>query len=354
MTRHALPNPVAVVAVVLALCLPAVPAAAQNIQNLPQVSPAAEVAQRVGVADVEISYHRPSVNDRKVWGGLVPYDQVWRAGANDNTTITFSHPVRVEGQALDAGTYGLHMLPSEGGEWQVIFSDVSSAWGSFSYDESEDALRVPVKPREGDFAEQLSYSFHDVTTDQAVVALSWADLEVPFTVAFDTNALALAEIESQLRHIPRFSWQGWSSAAAYLAANDYEHDKALEWIDRSIAMDENGQNLGIKVRLLHQMDRRAEAKEILARALAVSNEAQVNQLGYLFLTSGDPDTAREIFRHNVETHPDSWNTYDSLAEAYAHDGDEAKARELYAKARSMAPETQHQRIDGILEGLDAR
>lgn len=337
---------------VLALLLPALPALAQpTIQGMPRVSPAAQVAQRVGVADVEIQYHRPSINGRTVWGALVPYDQVWRAGANDNTTIRFSHPVEVQGKPLAAGTYGLHVLPKEDGGWQLILSHVSTAWGSFSYDEAEDALRVAVRPAPAAFAEQLAYGFRDVTEDSAVVTLHWEELEVPFTVAFDTPALALAEIEKQLHHLPQFSWQGWSDAAAYLAANDYEHEKALEWIDRSIGMNENGRNLGIKVRLLRQMDRDDEARELLARALEVSNEAQVNQLGYLFLGSGDPETAIEVFQHNVDTHPDSWNVYDSLAEAYAAHEDTARARELYQKARSMAPETQHPRIDGLLDGL---
>ena len=337
---------------VLALLLSALPALAQQtVQGLPRPSPAAEVAQRVGVADVEIQYHRPSVNGRTVWGALVPYDQVWRAGANDNTTIRFSHPVEVQGKPLAAGTYGLHMLPEEDGNWQLILSHVSTAWGSFSYDEAEDALRVGVRPVPAAFAEQLTYGFRDVTADSAVITLHWEELEVPFTVAFDTPALALAEIEKQLHHLPRFNWQGWSSAAAYLAANDYEHEKALEWIDRSIAMDENGQNLGVKVRLLRQMDRDEESRQLLARALEVSNEVQVNQLGYLFLGSGDSETAIEVFQHNVDTHPESWNVYDSLAEAYATRDDRARARELYQKARSMAPEAQHPRIDGLLEGL---
>lgn len=338
---------------VFTVLLVAGPLAAQTIQDLPRVSPGAEVAQRIGVSDVEITYHRPSVNDRELWGALVPYGQVWRAGANDNTTISFSHPVQVEGRDLAAGTYGLHMLPGED-EWQVIFSNVSSAWGSFSYDESEDALRVSVTPRAtAAHVEQLSYAFRDVTDDQAVVTMAWGDLEVPFTIAFDTPALALAHIEAQLRHIPRFSWQGWSSAAQYLAANDYEHEKALEWIDRSIAMNENGQNLGVKVRLLRQTGREGEARETLDRALEVSNEAEVNQLGYLFLLGGDPDTAIEIFQHNVDHHPESWNVYDSLAEAHATRGETDRARELYEKARSMAPEAQHSRIDALLRNLGA-
>jgi len=336
----------------LAVVLLAVPAAAQTIQGLPRPSPEATVMQRVGISNVTIHYHRPSVNNREIWGALVPYGQVWRAGANDNTTIAFEDPVKVEGKDLAAGTYGLHMIPGED-EWTVVFSTNSTSWGSFTYDQAEDALRVTVRPEKAPYAEQLAYGFEDVTDQGAFVTLHWAELKVPFEIAFDTHALALADIREQLRHLPGFNWQGWAAAAGYLANADIEHEQALEWIDRSIEMAENGQNLGLKVRLLRQLDRDEEARQTLARALEVSNEAQTNQLGYVFLFGGDADTAIEVFQKNVDEYPESWNVYDSLGEAYAVKGETARARELYQKALSMAPEAQHARIEGVLSGLAA-
>jgi len=343
---------VSAVSAALALLLLAVPAAAQNVQGLPRQSPGATVSQSVGVSEVTIRFHRPSVNSREVWGALVPYGQVWRAGANDNTTITFEDPVKVEGKDLAAGTYGLHMIPGED-EWTVIFSNNSTSWGSFTYDQAEDALRVAVRPEKAPYAEQLAYAFEDVSNDGAVVVLHWGELKVPFEIAFDTHALALADIRDQLRHLPRFNWQGWASAASYLVGNDIEHEQALEWIDRSIQMDENGQNLGLKVRVLEQLDRPEEARQTLARALEVSNEAQTNALGYIFLLSGDHDTAIEVFQKNVDDYSGSWNVYDSLGEAYAAKGEAGRARELYQKALSMAPEAQHARINGVLSNLSA-
>src|SRR5438132_9090312 len=118
----------------------------QSVLDLPYASQAAQVKQRVGVTDITITYHRPVVNGRKIWGGLVPTGQVWRAGANENTTIEFSTPISVEGKALPAGTYGLHMIPNAD-TWTVIFSKMAVAWGSYSYNQTEDALRVEVKPR---------------------------------------------------------------------------------------------------------------------------------------------------------------------------------------------------------------
>ena len=112
--------------------------------QLPQASPEASVSQTVGLTDITITYHRPAVAKRTVWGDLVPYGQVWRAGANENTTIEFSTPVTIGGKKIPAGTYGLHMIPTDKGDWTIILSSVSSAWGSFSYDEKEDVVRVPV------------------------------------------------------------------------------------------------------------------------------------------------------------------------------------------------------------------
>src|SRR6266705_6285071 len=141
-----------------------VAAFAQNDLNLPDVSQAAEVKQRIALTDITITYHRPLVNGRKIWGGLVPYGKVWRAGANENTTIEFSDPVSVEGQPLAKGIYGLHMIPTAD-SWTVIFSKMSSAWGSYSYKQEEDALRVNVKPRPIEMEEALEYEFEELKPD---------------------------------------------------------------------------------------------------------------------------------------------------------------------------------------------
>src|SRR5262245_17966480 len=138
-----------------ALVLAAAAAAAQPM-TLPDPSPRASVSERVGLTDIEIRYHRPGVNGRKIWGDLVPWGDVWRAGANENTTMTFSTPVTVQGHPLAAGTYGLHVIPVESGDWTVAFSKTASAWGSFTYDEKEDAARIKVKPGSAEFLEGLA------------------------------------------------------------------------------------------------------------------------------------------------------------------------------------------------------
>src|SRR5579872_7151601 len=162
--------------------------------NLPRQSQHALVTQRIGITDITINYHRPLANGRPVWGKLVPYGEVWRAGANENTTVTFTDPVTIEGQTLDKGTYGLHMIPGEN-QWTVIFSKTSSAWGSFSYKQDEDALRVTVKPQAAEFHDTLTYDFDDVKPDSAVVTLRWEKVAVPFKVAVNVNELVAASIK---------------------------------------------------------------------------------------------------------------------------------------------------------------
>src|SRR5271166_1829611 len=167
-------------------------ASAQSfVLDLPLQSQRAELSQTIGITDTTIHYHRPLAKDRKVWGGLVPYGKVWRAGANLNTTITFSDPVTIEGQPLDKGTYGLHMIPNPD-EWTIIFSKNSTSWGAFTYDQAEDALRVTVKPKPAEMRNALIYEFDQLQPDSAVIEMEWAKLAVPFKVSVDVHAVVEA------------------------------------------------------------------------------------------------------------------------------------------------------------------
>jgi len=165
------------------------------VLDLPLQSQRAQVSQRIGITDITISYHRPLVNDRKVWDALVPYGKVWRAGANENTTITFSDPVQIEGKPLDKGTYGLHMIPTAD-EWTIIFSKNSTSWGSFTYDQAEDALRIGVKPEPADMHNALTYSVDRLQPDSAVVELEWEKITVPFKVSVNVHDTVLASLKN--------------------------------------------------------------------------------------------------------------------------------------------------------------
>jgi tetratricopeptide (TPR) repeat protein len=324
-------------------------ASAQQPVTLPEASPKASSNQTVGLTDVAISYHRPAVNKRTVWGDLVPYGEVWRAGANQNTTISFSSPVTINGKPLAAGTYGLHMIPTPG-DWTVAFSNVSWAWGSFSYDEKEDALRVTAKPQPADFQERLSYSFDDPTEKSVEVALRWEKLRVPFTVEVNTPEVVLASLRKELRDLPRFSWQGWNQAAAYSLRNKVNLDEAMTWADRSIRMQENFNNLRTKAGLLDLEGDAAGAKALNDKAMKIATEADINAYGYQLLGAGKTDEAIATFQKNVKDHPASWNTYDSLAEAYDRKGDKKLAAENYRKALAMTKDPdQKKRIEGTLK-----
>src|SRR5687767_4566098 len=169
----------------------------------PDASPAATVSQVLGLTELSVTYHRPAVNGREVWGALVPFGQVWRAGANQNTTVTFSTPVTLNGAKVPAGTYGLHMIPTAG-DWTVILSRESGAWGSFSYDEKEDVARVTAKPEPAPHQERLGYSFDEPTRDSVTLAMRWEKLRLPIQIKVDLGRTVLENYKAQLRGLPRF------------------------------------------------------------------------------------------------------------------------------------------------------
>jgi tetratricopeptide (TPR) repeat protein len=319
----------------------------------PRQSPAASAGQTVGVTRIAIDYSRPQVKERTVWGGLVPYGQVWRAGANENTTISFSTPVKVEGRDLAAGSYGLHMIPTED-EWTIIFSTVDTNWGSFSYTEEDDALRVEVRPEPAPFAEVLTYGFAEPTETAVVVELLWEKLRVPFRVEVDTSAQVVAGFRRDLHGVQQFFWQPWNQAAAYLLQNEVELDQAMAWADRSISINENFANVNTKARILTRTGDEAAAKALIDRALPAANEQELNLYGYQLLGAQDLDGALAIFRRNVAEHPDSWNVHDSLGEGLAAAGHTAEAIASYEKALAMAPAAQKGRIEAILATLRAK
>ncbi len=327
-------------------------ALAQVPLTLPLPSQKATVSQVVGLTEVAISYHRPAVKGRKIWGDLVPYGQVWRAGANENTTISFSTPVTVGGKPLPAGTYGLHVLPTER-EWTFILSNVSWAWGSFSYDQAEDAVRVAAVPESAPFVEHLTYTIDQPEADSAIVSLRWEKARASLPIRVDTHEVVLASIRRDLRGLPRFSWQGWEQAARYCLQEKIDLDEGLAWADRSIALSQTMTNLVTKAGLLDLKGDAKQAADLRAKGLSIGTEAEVNAYGYQLLGQGKTKEAIELFTRNVKDHPQSWNVYDSLGEALAAKGDKALALQNYTKARAMAPEAQHQRIDGILARLKA-
>jgi DUF2911 family protein/transcriptional activator len=329
------------------------PALAQPQLTVPQPSPAASVTQRVGITDITVSYHRPAVNKRDVWGTLVSRGQVWRAGANENTVITFSTEVSVGGHMLPAGSYGLHMIPAEK-DWTVIFSKEARAWGSFFYDQKDDAARVTVTPRPSEFEERLAYTFDEPTDGSVVATLHWEKLAVPVRIDVNTPEVVAASLRTELRGLAGFTWQGFAQAASWCARHDVNLDEAQTWADRAVAMNENFQTLRTRALVAEKKGDAAMAQQLRDKAFTLATEADMNGYGYTLLQTGKTDEAIAVFRQNVAKYPASWNTYDSLGEALAQAGKTAEAVSNYQKARSMVrDETNQKRIDVILSGLAA-
>lgn len=243
--------------------------------TLPTASPGASVTQEIGLSTVTIEWHRPGVKDREIWGtSLAPYGgdpTLWRAGANENTTITVSHDCTINGNALPAGTYGFHTIPTEG-DWTLVFSTNSTSWGSYFYNPEEDALRVTVTPEEAPHEEWLRYGFEDLSEDSATAYLVWETKKVPFEIAFDTHEIVLESIRNQLRNVPAFTWQGWWQAAKYCFDQGINDEEAMAWLDQSIARGEHYLNLSLKAQYLVKQGKNDEAKPLLERAIELAPE----------------------------------------------------------------------------------
>src|ERR1043166_6965998 len=294
--------------------------AQSSVLDLPRDSQHAEVIQRVGITDITINYHRPLVKGRKVWGGLVLYGQVWRAGANENTPIEFSDPVMIKGKPLAKGIYGLHMLPTEN-EWTVIFSKTAAAWGSFTYNQAEIALRGTVKPRPAEMKEALAYEVDDVTPTSAVFTLRWEKLAVPFKVDVDTHDIVAQSLHKQLRGLAQYTWNGWHDAATYFLTNKYNLEEALKYEDSSIGVEERYDNLMNKSRILDALNRKDDATVARNKALGMANVAQLHTYGRQLQQEGKQEQAFEVFRTNIKKNPDHWLAHNEASRIAVSKGD---------------------------------
>ena len=321
---------------------------------LPTLSQHAAVTQRIGLADVTINYHSPLVGGRKLWGAAaVPYDRVWRAGANQNTTISFSEDVSVEGKPLAAGTYGLHMIPTAD-QWTIIFSKNSTSWGSFSYDEKEDALRVQVKPHEAEFRESLAYTFDDIKPDSALATLRWERLAVPFRVSVDVKASVLRSIKNQLRSTGGFSWAGYDEAANWCLDNNYELEQALKWEDTSIQNEDRFENNLNKSELLAALGKKPEAEAAKKHAFEVANGVQLHVYGRQLQIQAKQDEGFAVFQINIQKRPNEWYTLGEISRIASAKGDFDTAVKEMKLALAGAPEAAKGQIQGLIARLEKK
>jgi Protein of unknown function (DUF2911) len=337
----------------------------------------AVATQWIGPVEISISYHSPKVTsptgeDRrgKIWGGLVPYGYTkesfgtcgeqcpWRGGANENTVFSTSHAVRIEGQPLPAGSYGLHFLPGKD-EWTIIFSKNHSSWGSFFYDQREDALRVKVKPVPHAYSHWLTYEFPERAPDHAIAELAWEELGVPWKIAVDdVGSLYLEAIRAELRGSIGFHQDSWLMAAQYCLVHKVDLAEGLLWAQQAVSSPSFGREDFTSLILLAGLEeangKTAAAAQTRQKALYHPSATATVLHGYARgkLARGEKEGAIEIFLLNAKRFPNEWPVHAGLMRAFSAQG---KYQEALAEAKlalAQAPdEPNRQALTKMIEAL---
>lgn len=335
-----------------------------------------EVTQNIGaLVKVTVDYSSPNVTgpngeDRtgKIWGQLVPYGLTnlgfgngnpgpWRAGANENTVITFSHDVEIEGKPLAAGSYGLHLIAEETGPWTWIFSHNTSQWGSYFYDEAEDALRVEVDPEDSEYTEWLTYTFVDRQKDEATLALKWEKKMIPMEISVaDYDDVYVETWKKELQGAAGFNYQNYVSASQYCVANDVHLDQALVWADAAISAPFIGvtdfSTLQNKAGVLIKLDRMSEAEETMMAAVhhPTATPFQIHGMGRQLIGMGLKEKAMEIFTYNHEHFEGAWPTNVGMARGLAALGKYEEALKYAEMAYEEAPDQLNK--DGMKDAVE--
>jgi tetratricopeptide (TPR) repeat protein len=321
---------------------------AQPITTPRPASPAATTTQTIGISTVTVNYSRPAVKGRVIWGALVPYgwnvqgfgsqkESPWRSGANENTVITFSHPVKVQGVTVPAGSYGLFFTINRDNSGEVVLSKDYRSWGSFWYDPAKDQLRAKIQLRDIPNTELLTFDFVNLTRSTGELVLNWEKKQFPVKLEFAVDEIVMANAEEELKGPIGFTPQGYTSAANYALQNNINLEKARGWIDQAMAQNNTFATKRIKAGLLTKAGKSGEGDKLLQDAMSTATEAELNAYGYQLLGQGDNDKAIEVFLLNTQRHPKSANVWDSLGEGYATKGDKANAIKSFKKSLSLNP-----------------
>lgn len=316
---------------------------AQDMLVATKVSPRASVTQRIGTTDVTVVYHSPSAKKREIFGGIVPYNFVvdgveypWRAGSNQNTTIEFTHDVKVQGQALAKGKYGLHIFVKEK-EWIFIFSKNSENWGSFSYKKEEDALRVTVKPENGPYQEYLNYVFVTRKLQSARLELQWSTVKCGIEISVDVNSNVLADLKGKEEK----TVDDYVKIAQLTMAQDAtKTEEALEFVDQSLEIGPEFRNTMLKSQLLAQQGKVSESKKYEQQALELGEGFPYfyyYPLSFMLL-DGDTQKTYELLSGMLEKKPDNWIANLAMGEYYIKTKDQEKATYHFGKAYQHAGE----------------
>lgn len=331
-------------------------------------NPRATISEEVGITSITIKYSRPDVNGRegKIWGALVPNGfnsnsfitnkntAPWRAGANENTVITFEHDVKVEGQAIKAGSYGLFMAPSMD-EVTLIFSNQSNAWGSFYYEEKEDALRVKVKPMALDKSvEWLKYEFIEHKEKSCTIAMMWEKLMVPFKVEVDVENLVIARMRDELKGPKGFSSSNLIQASQYCFNKNINLEEALAWSQRATA-GFGGQRSFVSLRNVatgfEKLNRLSQADSVMVEALTMAAPPQYTAYSRALITQKRLDKALEVMLASQAKNGDAFPVHNGLMFAYSAKGDFKNALLSAEKAMAKAPDASKKALEEQIKKL---
>ncbi|MFZ2900895.1 MAG: DUF2911 domain-containing protein [Saprospiraceae bacterium] len=334
--------------------------------ELPPVSKKAMVAEWIGLTKVQIDYHRPGVKGRegKIFGdgGVVPIDggdpYPWRAGADENTKITFEDNVLIEGKPLKAGTYGFHIALFQD-YWVLIFSNNSWSWGSYFYDSREEALRVSVIPQTCEPVEWLEYRFVNQTGNSADIELSWERKKVRFKVETDLHAVTMNRIEKELDGLKGFSWEGWNSAAQYCLQAGKDLEKGLEWANVSLNPNQGGERnfttLSTKAQLLEKLGRGKEGKPLMEEALNTGTMRELHFYARTLIDDGKAEEALKVFELNRVRNPlDTFTTYVGLGRGYMAVGRYKEAADYFKMAAPNAPSGQERFYEDLAKQCEEK
>lgn len=341
----------------------------------------AEVSQWIGLVKLTIDYHSPNVHggggkDRAghIWGEFIPYglfdegfgpskSTPWRAGANESTTVTISHDVKVEGKDLKAGTYALFLKLEKDGPWMWIFSNHSKGWGSYQYDPKDDALRVTVNPQPAPYTEFLTYGFDERRPDSAIAFLQWENKRIPFKIeAPNVNQLYVDQMRKELQEWPGFNYQNWQTAAQFCADNKINLEEALVWADKAISEpfrnaalgQQDISTLGTRAAVLEAMGKAADADATMDMAIRLPETParSIYQYCVRLLAAGRKERAMDVARLNQQQHPEErfW-TYIGLARAYTAVGDKNNAIKSWQTALLNVPANQKTQIPAYENSL---
>jgi tetratricopeptide (TPR) repeat protein len=331
----------------------------------------ASVSQWIGLVKVTIDYsspdvHGPNGEDRtgKIWGELVHYGFIdqgfgtskaapWRAGANENTLISFSHDVTLNGKSVKAGQYSLFLDVEKEGNWNWILNKDVSSWGSYFYNPELDVVRIPATPGNADYTEWLTYSFEDRKSNSAVAYLQWENKKIGFRIDVpNVNQLYVASMRETLRGTTiGFAHESYITAAQFCAQNNVELEQGLQWADMAINDPffgrENFVSLSTKAQVLTALKRDAEVESIMGKAIQhpTASIQDIHQYGRALLNAGKTQKAMEVFKLNASKHPeDKFTPNVGLARGYTAMGDKKNAIKYWELAIKNIPENQKQNL----------